>query len=1161
MKKRGVFFSLDALIAIIIIFLVLLVAYPLFVGTKQKSDLHNDILTTLSSLKVGEAAASNIVINNLIVSGTIINTEKSLLLQLAEFNAVDSTNTAPFITSILSDLDTNRNIGIWLDDANVYEKGDVPYADATNVQIARQTISGIAGVENEGELIAGYSARAFLNNAFRNKYFYFGGYVGDGVISANIDYNGVITSANIELAINKEFELFINGFSAGIFQGSVDDFTPVTYELDESQLALFNSGTNTLEFKKTSGLQGLYIAGGFIKIIYNSEAEELITRHYFPGVEGLINIYDGFYVPNTIQSMNIRLRMDSNFDTFLNIGGTTVFEGTTNGEEVITLSNSDLSSLLNYNDISQKTIPLRLGLKDISYLTNLPVRAETFSVTDLSGSMSGPAIDSAKAANDIFIDTVLEIPVNTVGLVGYATTAPDNDFHTLSEDPTSLHNKVADWGVGGWTCICCGVNKVIQAFLEEAISASASDFGPQIAYYHFNENNRNDYSGYENHATGWSGTSFVSVTDETELEFALYFNEGDFLDVPDLISSNEGTISLWIRPDEYDERTIFDASTSTRNFYMEINGNSDLRFFLENINGNTFYTSYDVGDFNDHSWHHVAGVWRYGSQGPILQLYVDGILRQTNSANAGTDIPGFTNLRFGRETPNSNIDDFEFRGRMDEIRIFNTALSSSEIAGLADLSSFCSNNLIEVSEACEGQTDLECFVDDLPGTLDCASDCSAFTSCVANPLSEGECGDGVINSLEEGGREECDNGGWCSETFEITGETCSLNSVCSFIDDGFGNNLNACNYNGDGCSFLCLKEESFKSMVVMSDGEANSECTEQNTGNAKTDAIQAACEAWENYGIKVYTVAFGSADTATLTAMAECGDGAFYSAALDDLLALYQEIAQDIIQASYVEQTVETIGNIYTKLFPDSYIEFVYDQVSRPFGMLLTVEEQFDDDTTGGFFLPAESEIFETKLTSYSGSRWTDEVKTDLSGILLYRLEDYGIEFIDLGDPYHINIPNSNIIPLPSFENRFILTTALNPDESDVGSAFNKIIYSFIKNVVGFSDILALAEGCIWEIEFNNGNSISVQIPVDYEGTNVCTYNTEIVDGETFPNINFNPLDAIQQAVGELLASLDFDGDGTVDIQFTEQDLQIDFSDIAGIPFIISTEVQVRIWD
>jgi len=69
-------------------------------------------------------------------------------------------------------------------------------------------------VENEGELIAGYSARAFLNNAFRNKYFYFGGYVGDGVISANIDYNGVITSANIELAINKEFELFINAVGA-----------------------------------------------------------------------------------------------------------------------------------------------------------------------------------------------------------------------------------------------------------------------------------------------------------------------------------------------------------------------------------------------------------------------------------------------------------------------------------------------------------------------------------------------------------------------------------------------------------------------------------------------------------------------------------------------------------------------------------------------------------------------------------------------------------------------------------------------------------------------------------------------------------------------------------------------------------------------------------
>jgi len=88
-------------------------------------------------------------------------------------------------------------------------------------------------------------------------------------------------------------------------------------------------------------------------------------------------------------------------------------------------------------------------------------------------------------------------------------------------------------------------------------------------------------------------------------------------------------------------------------------------------------------------------------------------------------------------------------------------------------------------------------------------------------------------------------------------------------------------------------------MVVMSDGQANIGCSEQNTGNAKQDAINASCMA-NSAGITVYTIGFGdSSDTATLQAIANCGGGAYYdSTDVSKLSEIYTQIA-DKITANY----------------------------------------------------------------------------------------------------------------------------------------------------------------------------------------------------------------------------------------------------------------------
>ena len=134
------------------------------------------------------------------------------------------------------------------------------------------------------------------------------------------------------------------------------------------------------------------------------------------------------------------------------------------------------------------------------------------------------------------------------------------------------------------------------------------------------------------------------------------------------------------------------------------------------------------------------------------------------------------------------------------------------------------------------------------------------------------------------------------------------------------------------------------------------------------------------------------------------------------------------------------------------------------------------------------------------------------------------------------------------------LTTGLKPGNSSGGSVDNKIIYTIVQdNVAAYSALSFSAEGCNWNLEFEDLNTLSVSLPSDYLGADLCFYTgsgQNITDSE----------DAFQVAVYKLLEILDFDLDGRIDVVFTSQDLEISSTEITGIPFDWSTEMQVRTW-
>jgi len=491
--KKAMFFSTDAIIALMIIFLTVMLVYPLIQESESHSRLETDVLEVLSSLKMSEINNSYVI--SLIDDGKIGNLDNSVLEQIGEFYVSNITLAREFSAEVLSSLDTSENIGIWFDDEMIYSSNSSPYEEAENVDVSTQIISGISGATTNGS-VTGFSARAWLSSVLPQKYFYFGGYVGDGNVSVNmyLNYSGELSDAEIEMAVNKDFDIYINGYYSGRYENSSSQFSPAKYNL-AAYNSSFKSGENTI---KIVG-ERLFIAGGNIKVTYeSSEDYQQETRQDLPGIEGAINLYDGFYVPGNLSELKIFLHFNSEYATFLKIGNVTVFNDSTSGEETRTLDNSYLSSLLDYNQLSQKTIPFRLALEELQE-TLIGANADVVLITDLSGSMeyrldsdvNGIAracddlslynsatkrISLAKCLDKMVVDILLNNSGNRLALSAFYGDE-DEPYkgrvyeEGLTNDSVYLKGRIEVYNPQGGTCICCSINDAYKILNEQSNSS------------------------------------------------------------------------------------------------------------------------------------------------------------------------------------------------------------------------------------------------------------------------------------------------------------------------------------------------------------------------------------------------------------------------------------------------------------------------------------------------------------------------------------------------------------------------------------------------------------------------------------------------------------------------------------------------------------------
>jgi len=123
--------------------------------------------------------------------------------------------------------------------------------------------------------------------------------------------------------------------------------------------------------------------------------------------------------------------------------------------------------------------------------------------------------------------------------------------------------------------------------------------------------------------------------------------------------------------------------------------------------------------------------------------------------------------------------------------------------------------------------------------------------------------------------------------------------------------------------------EKLKSLIVMSDGEANINCSGggNSGGSGKSDSIKAACAANSTLNnLVIYSIGVEGADEATLTAIATCGGGKYFPVAnASELISTYQAIAEQI-QEKF--ETITAIAYLYVVFYnetDDTYRERIVD--------------------------------------------------------------------------------------------------------------------------------------------------------------------------------------------------------------------------------------------
>ncbi len=1158
--KKGIFFTIDSLLASGIVILTVLLVSTFYINEHKKVNVSyasQDLVRVFSTLKIGEV--DNEYVASLISSGEITNVNYTIIEQIGDFWAQDRMDLAQKIAINLTHdlIPAAYGFSLLIDEEEIYSR---------NVQLRKALVSSrklVTGI-TKAQPTDGFSARVLLQgikSKKTNAYVYFGGYEGDGNLTKKLTLPNDVTSfesAYLEVDAGGNFTLYINGFESGDFvKGSAGGGSLLAdkWNLTSKNLTFFKAGENTVTLNFTSDQS--YIAGGFLKVKYetssfNGTEVPGYEKNLLPGIDGLINLYSSVYFPSNLTNMSVYLHFKSSNPLYLTIGNSTVFEyGGSNQIVEFTLNSSNLSesmksSALSYDFLKGKTVPFRLGLSSGILAVG---GADSILITDRTNSMSKcdvPAscslsglcdtnpnggchmrrIDAAADSDRKYIEIMLNETKknNKVGLVGFGfDTNPVCDIRDFSQDNSSLANWTTYYKRNAWcgnTCISCGVYSATQMLTEnEKLHGFNKITFNEPKEYKLGVSNFNSVTVYVN--TTFNPSNIVKARlsifgDKVDVDSGrqdcIYFNNryiGRMCETKGVKLSYH-TCQYVIKPEWFNTDDL-----SKNNITVTAGTNSNC------FGGAGTEDNWNLTDITLIAWEADEPPSIIFNSTYDNAQYADGIeLSKTQITNSTTfNISNVVYIEENKTKIKSAWLEFEAaNGSLDN---FNCVYVNGNFIGRVDAQEWNSTN----------NNKWQKVMFDVPDIF------------LRNGTNE-------VN-LTSGTSQNC------------KGSTGNTHDKWRF------RNLSLTVLWSDANS----KYNRHKSMLVMSDGIATEVLDRRNAqyAEARDEVVDKACEAHNLFNISIYTVAMGDAADAPTQMMqdAACCDNCshYYRAeSLDELLNVYGEIAALLSNVAFEEGSQTAFSGSFferTSLFPDSFIDFNYTLPDFEFNRLPLVFEtnRFGNDISSGPLTIYQNTTFsEGKVTSYSSSMWTDKVL--VNGTLTFDLGIYGNYssndptmtkvYRNIGDPFTVNIPASMI---DEGIYNITVSTGTNSSNPTNGSADNMVIYTLLLNTfTDYSPVVAESDGCSWTVEFQDGTSSLIDIPLGYNGPDTCSFTAALK--------KYSSNDSVETVVFQLFKNLDIDKDGRLDVNIDASSLEVNTLTISKVPSLWGPAVvEISVWE
>jgi len=141
------------------------------------------------------------------------------------------------------------------------------------------------------------------------------------------------------------------------------------------------------------------------------------------------------------------------------------------------------------------------------------------------------------------------------------------------------------------------------------------------------------------------------------------------------------SVEAWVKPDAIGTwiaiiGNLYDSGASESGYGIITNGSTGrVMFWVQTVgNPSNGYNNYPQIAMSNNIWQHIAGTY----DGTVLRLYINGVLVDSKNRTGNIDYsPSPLDCRIGQYYDNN--EEIEFNGRIDEVRIWNTARTEAQI--------------------------------------------------------------------------------------------------------------------------------------------------------------------------------------------------------------------------------------------------------------------------------------------------------------------------------------------------------------------------------------------------------------------------------------------------------------------------------------------------